>query len=159
MIDPWWCPAWPITWQRAYAVAQWWLEADGRVDWTVLPVDTVFEGEQLGRWVQAQRAGWPGLEEDQRDLLSAIGIEEDQELVAARAAAAAKPKVSRADRFDAGLVALAAFVEREGHAKVPRAHKTEEGLSLGAWLNNQKARRDKLSEEQRGQLQALGVAW
>ncbi|MFF4384920.1 helicase associated domain-containing protein [Kitasatospora sp. NPDC001547] len=115
-------------------------------------------GEQLGRWVQAQRAGWPVLEEDQRDLLTAVGIEEDPELVAARAAAAAKPKVSRADRFGAGLAALAAFVEREGHVRVPRSHK-EDGVSLGSWLNNQKARRNKLSPEQLGQLEALGVAW
>ncbi|MFJ2191725.1 Helicase associated domain protein [Kitasatospora sp. NPDC087861] len=159
-IDPWWCPAWPITWQRAYATArQWWLELDGLVDWTVLPQDTVFEGEQLGRWVQAQRAGWPALEEDQRDLLSAIGIEEDQELVAAKAAAEAKPKVSRTDRFQLHLAALAEFVEREGHSRVPRAHKTVEGVSLGAWLNNTKARRAKLSTEQLGQLEALGVAW
>ncbi|MFI9366973.1 Helicase associated domain protein [Kitasatospora sp. NPDC053057] len=159
-IDPWWCPAWPITWQRTYAVArQWWLEAGGRVDWAQLPVDTVFEGEQLGRWVKAQRAGWPGLEADQRDLLSAIGIEEDQELVAAKQAAEAKPKVSRADRFQLHLTALAEFVEREGHARVPRAHKTAEGLSLGAWLNNTKTRQEKLSEEQLAQLEALGVAW
>ena len=34
-------------------------------------------------WVQAQQAGWPGLEEDQRDLLTAIGAEADLELVAA----------------------------------------------------------------------------
>ncbi|MGF6914300.1 hypothetical protein P3T36_006403 [Kitasatospora sp. MAP12-15] len=87
-IDPWWCPAWPIVWQRTYAVArQWWLESDGCVDWTVLPVDTVFEGEQLGRWAKAQRAGWAELDQEQQDLLSAIGIEEDQELAAARAAA------------------------------------------------------------------------
>ncbi|MFJ7912648.1 Helicase associated domain protein [Kitasatospora sp. NPDC096204] len=158
-IDPFWCPAWPITWQRTYATARmWWLDTDGLVDWTSLPLDTVYEGEQLGRWVQAQRAGWPGLEEDQRDLLTAIGIEEDQELAAARAAAAAKPRTSRADRFGAGLAALAAFVEREGHAKVPRTHK-ENGVSLGTWLNNQRARRDKLTVEQLGQLEALGVGW
>ncbi|MEV0193115.1 Helicase associated domain protein [Kitasatospora purpeofusca] len=158
-IDPLWCPTWPVTWQRAYSVARsWWLEADGRVDWTTLPVDTVFEGEQLGRWVQAQRAGWAELHQEQQDLLTAVGIEEDQELAAARAAAAAKPMVSRADRFGQGLAALARFVEREGHAKVPRMH-TEDGTSLGTWLNNQKARRDKLSEEQIGQLEALGVAW
>jgi hypothetical protein len=108
--------------------------------------------------VRAQRAGWAELHQEQQDLLAAIGIEEDQELAAARAAAAAKPKVSRADRFGQGLAALAAFVEREGHAKVPRTHK-EDGTSLGTWLNNQKARRDKLSEEQIGQLQALGVVW
>ncbi|MFD8781330.1 Helicase associated domain protein [Kitasatospora sp. NPDC059599] len=159
-VDPWWCPAWPITWQRAYATArQWWLACDGRVDWAQLPVDTVFEGEQLGRWVKAERADWPGLEEEQRDLLAAIGIEADAELVAAKAAAEAKPKVSRTDRFALGIAALAAFVEREGHARVPRTHKTDEGLSLGTWLNNQKARRDKLSAEQLGQLEALGVGW
>ncbi|MGE7439583.1 helicase associated domain-containing protein [Kitasatospora sp. NPDC001175] len=60
-----------------------------------------------------------------------------------------------ADRFGAGLAALAAFVEREGPAKLPRSH----GTSLGTWLNNQKAHRDKLSPEQIGQLEALGVAW
>ncbi|MEE1782785.1 Helicase associated domain protein [Streptomyces sp. SP17BM10] len=159
-IDPWWCPHWPITWQRSYAVArQWWLEADGLVDWTSLPVETVFEGEQLGRWVRAQRACWPDLVEEQQDLLTAIGIAEDQELVAAKAAAETKPKLSRADRFQLHLTALAEFVEREGHARVPRPYKTSEGLSLGAWLNNTKARRDKLSAEQRGQLEALGVSW
>jgi hypothetical protein len=99
------------------------------------------------------------LEADQQDLLSAIGIEADPELVCAKAATDAKPKVSRADRFQLHLAALTTFVEREGHARVPRAHKTAEGLSLGAWLNNTKARRAKLSAEQLGQLEALGVAW
>ncbi|MEV7190022.1 Helicase associated domain protein [Kitasatospora sp. NPDC093102] len=159
-IDPWWCPTWPITWQRAYATARlWWLESDGLVDWTALPLDTVYEGEQLGRWVRAQRAGWPDLAEDQQDLLAAIGIEADAELVAAKAVAEAKPKVSRTDRFQQGLAALAAFVEREGHARVPRSYRSAEGLALGTWWNNTKARRDKLTEEQRGQLEALGVAW
>lgn len=32
-------------------------------------------------------------------------------------------------------------------------------FALGTWLNNQKARRNKLTAEQLGQLQALGVAW
>ncbi|MFJ4192079.1 Helicase associated domain protein [Kitasatospora sp. NPDC089509] len=158
-IDPWWCPRWPITWQRSYAVArQWWLESDGRVDWAQLSVETEFEGEALGRWVRAQRAGFAALDQEQQDLLTAIGVEEDQELAVARAAAAAKPKVSRADRFAQGLAALAAFVEREGHARVPRTHK-EGGTSLGTWLNNQKARQDKLTAEQLGQLEALGVSW
>ncbi|MFE7528910.1 helicase associated domain-containing protein [Kitasatospora sp. NPDC057542] len=66
--------------------------------------------------------------------------------------------MSRADQSQQGLAALAAFVEREGHARVPRTHK-KGGTSLGTWLNNQKARRDKLSAEQLGRLEALGVAW
>ncbi|MFI8085281.1 helicase associated domain-containing protein [Kitasatospora sp. NPDC086009] len=175
-IDPFWCPVWPVTWQRTYAVARsWWMESDGRVDWAALPQETVFEGEQLGRWVLAQRAGWPGLEADQRDLLSAIGIAEDQELVAAKAAAEAKPTVSRGDRFAQGLAALAQFVERERHPRVPRPHKepvkaVEAGpggeeqavvshFALGTWLNTQKARRAKLTPGQLAQLAEHGVEW
>ncbi|PBC69703.1 helicase associated protein [Streptomyces sp. TLI_235] len=135
----------------------------------------MFEGEQLGRWVQAQRAGWPGLEADQQDLLTSIGLEPDPELVAAKAAAEAKPKTSRADCFQQGLAALARFVEREGHVRVPRPHKeplevavagpggdgsTETvHVGLGAWLNNQKARRAKLTPGQLAQLAEHGVEW
>ncbi|MFJ9692658.1 helicase associated domain-containing protein [Kitasatospora sp. NPDC101183] len=149
----------------------WWLDTDGQVYWTRLPLDTVFEGEQLGRWVQAQRAGWPGLEEDQRGLLTAIGIEGDLELVAADA----KTTVSRGDRFAQGLAALAQFVEREQHPRVPRPHKeqveaVEAGpggeeqvvvthFALGTWLNNQKARRAKLTPGQLAQLAEHGVEW
>ncbi|MEU8926978.1 Helicase associated domain protein [Kitasatospora sp. NPDC048545] len=175
-IDPWWNPTWPVTWQRAYVAARaWWLECDGRVDWPALPADTEFEGEQLGKFIARVRAEWPTLEQDQRDLLTALGIEEDPELVTAREAAAAKPKTSHADRFQQGLEALAAFVEREGHARVPRAHKEALGpmerpdgggdvdagavVALGTWLNNQKARRSKLTAGQLAQLAEYGVAW
>ncbi|MFI9366975.1 helicase associated domain-containing protein [Kitasatospora sp. NPDC053057] len=158
-IDLWWCPRWPITWQRSYSAARrWWLESDGRVDWAQLPVETEFEVEALGRWVRAQRAGWAELDQEQQDLLTAIGIAEDRELAAARAAAAAKPTISRADRFQQGLAPLAAFVEREGHARVPQPQDGG-GAVPRTWLNNQKARRDKLSPEQLGQLEALGVGW
>ncbi|MFJ9953403.1 hypothetical protein [Kitasatospora sp. NPDC091207] len=54
VIDPFWCPTWPITRQRAHAATRlWWLDSDGMVDWTTPPEDTVYEGEQLGRWVRA----------------------------------------------------------------------------------------------------------
>ncbi|MFI9325681.1 helicase associated domain-containing protein [Kitasatospora aureofaciens] len=135
----------------------------------------VFDGEQLGCRVQAHRAGWPGREAEQQDLLAAIGIEEDQERVAAKAAAEAKPKVSRTDRFAQGLAALARFVERERHPRVPRPHKepldtVEAGpggeeqvmvlhFALGTWLNNQKARRAKLTPGQLAQLAEHEVAW
>ena len=171
------CPARPVTWHRAYAAARsWWPDSDGLVDGPALPESTVFEGEQLGRWVLAQRAGRPGLEADQQDLLAAIGIEADLELAAAKEAAEeaaeAKPALSRGDRFQQGLTALAQFVEREGHARVPRPDKeplepvkrpdgsreTEARVvvALSTWINNQKARRAKLSP---GQLAEHGIEW
>ncbi|MFJ9953404.1 helicase associated domain-containing protein [Kitasatospora sp. NPDC091207] len=95
--------------------------------------------------------------------------------MAANAAAEAKPTVSRTDRFAQGLAALAAFVEREGHAKVPCPHKepvesveTVPGgekqvvvsrFALGTWLNDQKDRRAKLTPGQLAQLAEHGVEW
>ncbi|MFC9330823.1 helicase associated domain-containing protein [Kitasatospora sp. NPDC057015] len=149
--------------------------SDSLVDWTTLPADTVFEGEQLGRWMQAQRVSWPGLEEDRRNLPTAIGIEADPEPVAAREAAEAKPKVFRTDRFAQSLAALAQFVERERHPRFPRPHKeplesVEAGpggveqvevshFALGAWLTNQKVRRAKLTQGQLAQLAEHGREW
>ncbi|MFJ1709461.1 helicase associated domain-containing protein [Kitasatospora sp. NPDC088346] len=175
-IDPFWCPAWPITWQRAYVGARpWWLESDGGPTGRPSRWRPSFEGEQVGRFMVRVRAEWPALEEEQRDLLSAVGVEEDQELVAAKAAAEAEPTVSRTDRFAQGLAALAQFVERERHAIVRRPRKEpveaveaspggEEQVVVsyfapGTWLNNQKARRAKLTPGQLAQLAEHGVEW
>ncbi|MFE9427697.1 Helicase associated domain protein [Kitasatospora sp. NPDC006697] len=136
------------------------LALDGHVDWPSLPEETVFEGEPLGRWLREQRAGFAELADDQRDLLLVLGIDEDPGLAAEKAAAAAKPTRTRADRFGQHLAALAQYVAREGHAKVPRPHKEQletvvtgaggqeavEGaetvhIGLGVWLNNMKSRR------------------
>lgn len=41
-IDPWWNPAWPVTWQRAYVAARaWWLESVGGPRVTGVPGDGV----------------------------------------------------------------------------------------------------------------------
>ena len=67
---------------------------------------------------------------------------------------------------------LRAFVEREGHANVPKSHE-EDGEKLGKWLSNQrqrwqargmseeerKAKRAPLSDEEVARLEAVGVAW
>ncbi|WP_431683733.1 hypothetical protein [Kitasatospora sp. KL5] len=144
----------------------------------------MFEGEQLGRWVVARpgpaRDGFarrtaagrcasarpsnspipPGLEADQQDLLTAIGIEADPKLVAAKAAAEAKPKVSRVDRFAQGLAALARFVEREVHVRVPRPHKEPLEVAVaGPGGEETVERRAKLTPGQLAQLAEHGVEW
>ncbi|MFJ9523442.1 hypothetical protein ACIRPK_35045 [Kitasatospora sp. NPDC101801] len=136
----------------------------------------LFEGEQLGRWVLAQRAGAPGLEMEQQELLAAIGIEAEPELVTAKATADAKPRISSGDRFVLGIAALAAFVKRAGREKkVGRGRKepverVEAGpggeeravtslFALGPGLNNTKNRKSGLTPGQLAQLAEHGVEW
>ncbi|WP_030462599.1 hypothetical protein [Kitasatospora sp. NRRL B-11411] len=121
-IAPGWAPTWPIAWQRTYAAARaWWLESNGRVDWAQLLAQTVLEGEQLGRRVAAQRAGFDGLVEERQEVLAVLGVERDPVLAAQAAArtwraAKAWPQVSQADRFRPGRL-RAGPVRRPGRAR------------------------------------------
>ncbi|KAH8074823.1 hypothetical protein JL720_10563 [Aureococcus anophagefferens] len=82
---------------------------------------TTFDGRKLGQWVVKQRR-----------------------LKRARALAADRAALGGAgfawapnDRGDAYAAALAAFVAREGHTRVPRKHR-EADLGLGEWLAKQR---------------------
>ena len=64
--------------------------------------------------------------------------------------------------FQEGLTALRQFVEREGHARMPRSHKEsvdERPFSLGVWVKNRRNRKKGLSEEHIAALDALGFDW
>lgn len=71
--------------------------------------------------------------------------------------------------FQRGLAALAGWVEREGPDRpVPRGHSEEIAVGdeaepvivkLGVWTSNTRARRDKLTQEQRDALRELGMEW
>jgi hypothetical protein len=55
-IDPAWCPAWGIDWQRGFHPTHAHVRAGG-----ALPVragEVIVQGEDLGAWTIAQRAGW-----------------------------------------------------------------------------------------------------
>ncbi|MEU9567062.1 Helicase associated domain protein [Streptomyces sp. NPDC048161] len=77
-IDPGWCPAWDTGWQRCFRLIQNLLQNGG-----VLPVaagKVIVQGEDLGRWVSAQRHGWEQLLPAQQWLLeNVLGIEPAEE--------------------------------------------------------------------------------
>lgn len=58
-VDPSWCPSWDVGWQRCYRLCHNLIEAG-----TPLPTgpgQLTVQGEDLGKWVQAQRLGWDTL--------------------------------------------------------------------------------------------------
>jgi hypothetical protein len=164
-IDPDWDCPWPLDWQRHYRVLADLVDADG-----VLPAiqpGVLFEGDDLGRWLARQREAstWAQLSTEQQERLSRLGVK-PAERPAPAPTAKGSGKASMA--FQRGLMALAQYIAREGHNRVPRAHAeriTVGGeaepvtVKLGVWISNTRARRDKLAQEQRAALAELGVEW
>ncbi|OUC93041.1 helicase [Streptomyces swartbergensis] len=172
-IDPAWCPAWPVEWQRAFHLTRLHLEEGGALP--MEPGVVVHQGEDLGRWVKSVRLGWDKLTTVQQWMCEHIlGIEpasEDEK---------PKPRRSQADKWAMNYAAAHQYYQREGHLKVPRKHieriiigsgKGEAGgredgedqevreIKLGAWINNQRSRATTLSPERVEQLSAIGMRW
>ncbi|MGW2651705.1 Helicase associated domain protein [Streptomyces sp. NPDC001393] len=165
-IDPSWCPAWPVEWQRAFQLVRQHLQARGALP--TAPGQAVHQGEDLGRWIRAQRLGWDRLTGAQQWMCEHIlGIEpatEDEK---------PKPRRTHADKWALNYAAAKQFYEREGHLKVPRGHveriligkggdgenQQERDLKLGSWISNQRSRAANLSPERREQLTAIKMRW
>ncbi|WP_329212420.1 DEAD/DEAH box helicase [Streptomyces sp. NBC_01708] len=164
-IDPSWCPAWPVTWQRTFHFTRLHLEAGEPLP--TRPGQTLAQGEDLGRWVQTVRTGWDKLTGAQQWMCAhVLGIEPAEE------AEKPKPSMNQAQKWAMHLAAARQFFEREGHLKVPRKHietisvpgadhgqYEERPLKLGAWVANQRSRAATLTSERVEQLSAVGMRW
>ncbi|MFE9629205.1 Helicase associated domain protein [Streptomyces sp. NPDC006527] len=171
-IDPSWCPAWPVEWQRCFHLTRQHLEAGGTLP--TEPGDVVHQGEDLGRWVRAQRLGWDKLTSVQQWMSEHIlGIQPAAEHEKP------KPRRSQADKWALNLAAATQYYQREGHLRVPRKHietiavasgddgrDGENGaaqevreLRLGAWVSNQRSRAATLTPERIEQLSTIGMRW
>jgi Predicted helicase len=161
-IDPAWCPAWSIDWQRCFALTLAHVRAGGTLPGAAGEV--IVQGEDLGAWSRAQRAGWEKLTPVQQWLLdSVLGLEP----LTSQEASAQPARRTQTDRWATHLAAARQFHAREGHLHVGRKHVEEiagEGgevasLRLGGWLDNTRRRAAKLTPERRAELDELGMRW
>ncbi|MFB6811083.1 Helicase associated domain protein [Streptomyces sp. NPDC056387] len=154
-IDASWCPAWEISWQRAFHLTRVHLDAGGRLP--LAPGEVVVQGEDLGRWVRGQRLAWEQLAWAQRWLLEhTLGV------TAATGAERPAPRRSQAEKWAAHLAAARQFRTREHHLRVPRAHVERVGdqeVRLGVWIANQRSRASALAPDRIADLDALGMRW
>jgi superfamily II DNA or RNA helicase len=160
-IDPSWCPAWPVEWQRCFHLVRRHLEASGELP--AEPGTVVHQGEDLGRWVRSVRLGWDRLTAGQQWMCEQVlGIEpaaDDEK---------PPPRRTQADKWAMNYQAARQFYEREGHLRVPRKHverivigedQEVRELKLGAWISNQRSRAATLSPERVEQLSTIGMRW
>ncbi|MGW5564455.1 Helicase associated domain protein [Streptomyces tendae] len=164
-IDPDWNCPWPLDWQRCYChLAHLAADEPGGVVPDIAP-GVLYEGDDLGKWLQRQRRSWVELSEGQQQRLTALGVQPAETLATAPAPkGATKGRPTKAQHaFQRGLAALAQYIQREGRTVVGRAHIEElpdgSAIKLGVFLSNQKARRDRLDATQRAALAELGYTW
>jgi succinate dehydrogenase/fumarate reductase flavoprotein subunit len=105
------------------------------------------EGElRLGAWINTQRMAYKRgqLSPERIAALEALGMVWD----------------SFESDFQENLAALHAFHEREGHVRVPAAHREGE-MRLGGWIKKQRVvyKKGQLSPDRIAALEALGMAW
>ncbi|PTM84239.1 helicase-like protein [Streptomyces sp. VMFN-G11Ma] len=154
-IDPGWCPEWEIGWQRCYRLALAHVRAGGALPAAV--GELIVQGEDLGAWITGQRAGWDRLMPAQQYLLETIGIEPAGEDEAVRPV-----RRTQDDRWAVNLAAARAFYAREGHLRPARKHVEHvdgQAIKLGAFLDNTRRRKARLSPERRAELDALSMRW
>ncbi|MFB7338409.1 Helicase associated domain protein [Streptomyces adustus] len=162
-IDPAWCPAWGIDWQRGFTLTLAHVRGGGALP--VAASEVVVQGEDLGSWTRAQRNSWEKLMPVQRWLLgSVLGLE----ALTPQEAAAQPARRTQDDRWATHLAAARQFHAREGHLHVPRKHVEElpsndsassTSVRLGGWLDNTRRRAGKLSPGRRAELEELGMRW
>jgi len=152
----WNCP-WPLNWQRHYRILADLVDADGHLP--QIEPGVLFEGDDLGAWLQRQRRTWTALSEEQERRLARLGVDPAGRPAPAPAAEGA----GKTSAFQRGLAALAQYIAREERTVVARAHVEElpDGslIRLGVFLSNHKARRDRLDAQQRAAFVELGYAW
>lgn len=155
-IDPGWCPAWKIGWQRCFRLALARIQAGGTLP--TGPGEVIVQGEDLGAWAAAQRTGWDRLLPAQQWLLAnTLGMEPADETEQPPA------RRTQADRWATHLAAARQFHTREGHLNAGRKHveQMEDGteVKLGGWLDNTRRRATKLTPERRAELDEFGMRW
>ncbi|MFB6564078.1 helicase associated domain-containing protein [Streptomyces sp. NPDC056400] len=165
-VDPDWNPAvlgWTVDWQRHYAyLAQ--LLAEGAHLSAIVPGVTR-HGDDVGRWLTAQRRNWDRLNTEQQRRLGKLGVKPQKapraRKAAVKATTASGPRAG-GEAFQKGLQALQQYVAREG--RLPGRAGVQEmpdgdNRRVGVWLANQKQRRDRLDQAQLAALAELGADW
>ncbi|MGP3953501.1 Helicase associated domain protein [Streptomyces sp. 7N604] len=163
-IDPDWNPPWPISWQRHYAGLKTCLDGGATLA-ELRPGMTVF-GDDIGLWLLQQQKDWGRLSEEQRRRLLEVGVQ--PAVPVALPAGAGGNEVllaAEASSWERHLAAARQYRQREGHVRIPRAHREtvvdEAGvhhvLQLGVWRSNTRTRRRGLPRDQYEEAAAIGL--
>lgn len=131
-------------WDEIYASAQAYYEANGNL---TIPYNIRVSGISLSGWVLEQRTNYKEgtLSKDRIAKLEAIGID----------------WFARDAYWEKRYAAAKQFYDKNGHLLVSSSYVTADGINLGSWVHNLRAKHKKgrLSEERQHQLEEIGMIW
>lgn len=129
-------------WEKGFLYLKEFADREGHVR---IPQDFLVDGFKLGRWLSKQRARKVDLTADRKAQLEAL------------------PGWcwnAIAEQWEQGFQYLKEFTVREGHARIAHSFKTSNGYKLGKWIQNQRTKKEHLSEDCKARLEALpGWSW
>jgi len=129
-------------WEEGFSYLSKYVEQKGHA-WVPRYYNTE-DGYNLAVWTRKQRRNKDNLTPEQASRLELLGFDWSP--------------MKRA--WEDGFSYLIKYVEREGHARVPRSYKTEDGYRLGQWVGVQRSSKDKLPTERASRLESLdGWTW
>ena len=135
-------------WEDNFREAMQFFKENGHLN---VPLDYISEnGLKLGVWIRRLRmvrvgkAHGAALTEDKINRLNAIGMTWENKYEAA---------------WTRGYEAARKYFEENGDLNIPIAYVTKDGYKLGAWLCDQRDKRNKLSQERKEALSRIGVVW
>ena len=139
-------PRGPLVWEEAYEKLIEYQKHEGHV---LVPQHYVTaDGFRLGNWVKYQRKTNSTLSSARRSRLEGV------------------PGWTWSARghgrtpSESAMQALRDFVQAEGHARVPKDYRAQDGFRLGGWVQSQRSEVERLPAELKTQLEALpGWAW
>ena len=137
-----------MLWERNFGAAKTYCNERGNLD---VPFNYVTnDGIKLGVWIINLRNSYLGknksykLTQRQIDALNEIGMIWQL----------------RNDRaWERGYEYAVAYYTEHKNLDVPTTYTTDNGYRLGAWICDQRERKDKLSAERKSKLNALGMIW
>ena len=132
-------------WENMYALLMQYKEREGDCN---VPQKHKEDGKRLGVWLNNQRQSQTNgrrLDPDVEDRLTELGVVWD----------------IQSKQWEEMFAVLLRYKEREGNCNAPFRYRTEDGVNLGMWLNNQRKAKKcgKLAPEKEKRLRKLGIVW
>jgi len=145
-------------WERMFSILNNYRSREGHCNLSSAYME---DGVEIGKWLYYQKEKRKGgkLKAEQERKLKEIGV--SLSLDSSDRQMHSYGRVPNNDRWEMIFSHMLRFVQQEGHSEVPRSYKTEDGINLGIWLNNQKnlQRKDKLYPERERKLKEIGISF